>query len=103
MKKLLACLCVLATGLAAAQAETRAEKERYIKALAGTSCTAAQLPLKVYDHPTEDRQEVGHWPKGHGTIKRGQVDRRGQSWVYVQNDDSPQQKGWTLLDDLNCI
>ena len=102
MRTLFASLCVLGIGLASAQAETVAQKQKYIKDLTGTSCTAANLPLSVRP-AAGDSKVSAKWPKGHATIIRDQVDSRGTSWVYVSNDDNKSQKGWVNLDDLNCI
>ena len=79
MKTSIACIVLFLGGIASAQAETRAQKLRYIHDLRGTSCTASNGPLAVH---TSGGAVSGHWPAGSMvTIAGGKVDGRGVSWV----------------------
>jgi hypothetical protein len=98
-KILFACLCALLGGLALAQAETRAEKLRYIKDITGVSCSAEALAVRT----TPNGPVARAIPNASVTVLRGQVDDAGESWVYVRDDHTRKEAGWARLLDLSCL
>jgi len=90
---------LLLAGLADAQAETRAQKLRYIKDITGVSCSAEALAVR--DKP--DGAVVRAIPNASVTVLRGLVDDAGNSWLYVKDDKTRNPVGWVRLLDLSCI
>jgi hypothetical protein len=91
---------LLASPAASAETESAAQKLKYIKDITGVSCSAEQLTL--YASPNGKASATVPAP-AYVTIKRGQLDGKGESWVFVSDEKAKKKTGWVKLDALNCI
>jgi hypothetical protein len=100
VKITIVCLGVLLAAFVPAKAETAAQKITYMKDLTGTSCSAARLAVHAAPNGAVT---VTLPPPAYVTVIRGQLDAKGNSWVFVSEDATKKQVGWVRLDDLSCI
>jgi hypothetical protein len=99
MKTSFALCFVLLSGLVGAQAETTAQKLKYIKDITGVACSADHLT--VYASP--NRAASGNIDSAFVVVERGQLDARGDSWLYVSDNKTKRALGWVKLMALSCI
>jgi hypothetical protein len=94
---------LLAAGLlapaATRAAESPAQLLRYMRDLAGTSCSAGDLALRAA--PGGEITEVLRAP-AYVTVLGGEIDGGGRAWAQV-TDDQGGATGWVDLDELSCI
>ena len=100
MKTAIICLGAALGALGPAQAETKAQKLKYMKDLTGTSCSAEKLTVHASPNGAVT---VTLPPPAYVTVIRGQLDAKDTSWVFVSADATKKQVGWVRLDDLSCI
>jgi hypothetical protein len=103
MKRAAPALALLAVGLASVApsgaAESPAQLLRYMRDLAGTSCSAGDLALRAA--PGGEIIEVLRAP-AYVTVLGGEIDGGGRAWAQV-TDDQGGTTGWVDLDELSCI
>lgn len=100
MRTAIICLGAMLAALGPAQAETKAQKLKYMKDLTGTSCSAEKLAVRAAPNGAVT---VTLPPPAYVTVIRGEVDSTGNSWVFVSHDATKKQVGWVRLGDLSCI
>ena len=95
-------LGTLLAAVVPAQAETNAQKLKYLTDLAGTSCSADKA-LVLLIAPNGSGQGVTVAAPAYVTVKGGRLDSHGGAWAYVTDEKTKTKRGYVRLEELSCI